>query len=302
MKTINLSPIHKYHVESIKDGGMGSVYILNKDKNTPLSFEDRIALCSEYIMEESKYIYREKLAAKTIKSPEFNDQFSRELNIWINFTEKGSVPLLKIIKDQNLLFGIMPFYPYNLRDIMRSGNISPIEILLNLKPCIESLKNIHENYNIVHLDIKPENILVELREDKYSFKLSDWGIANLVNTSLSLSSPKEFNSIRTIIGVGTLPYMAPERLLMSKPDAKSDIFSLGIMFYEIIFGSLPYDPNINLDEQLLTALYYKNLMSNLIQLKNTKLRNLIVEMLHPDKNLRTKDYNVILKQLKKIRG
>ena len=303
MKTINLSPIHKYYVESTTEGGMGKIYFLNKDKNTPLSFGDRIILRSKYMMEESKYIYREKLAAKTIKSSNFNDQFLRELNIWLTFSEKGLVPLLKILKVQNLLFGIMPFYPYNLRDIMQKNIVSPLEVLSNLKPCIESLKLIEEKYKIVHLDIKPENILVDIIDKgKYSFKLSDWGIANVLNEQIKQLIPKEISSLKTIIGVGTLPYMAPERLMMIAPNISADIFSLGIIFYEIIFGCYPYNSNIALEKQIITAQYYENALIKLKQLKDYKLKNLIAGMLHPDKKLRIKDYKTIIKFLTNIGG
>ncbi|MEK6916184.1 MAG: protein kinase, partial [Nanoarchaeota archaeon] len=250
---------------------------------------------------EYKYIYREMLAAKTLKSQEFNEQFVRELNIWINISEKGSVPLLKIIKDNKMVFGIMPFYNYNLREVLEKGTFSSIKLLSSFKQCIECLKNIYEKYKIIHLDLKPENILVQVKESDVDLKLSDWGIANLISDLLLKHEVKELNSIRTIVGAGTLPYMAPERLLMNKPDIQSDIFSIGMIFYEILFTGLPYNNNFPIEDQLLSSSYYEIAMQNLWKVKDKNLRNLIVEMLHPDKSLRTSSYKRILKQLNKIK-
>lgn len=301
MKTINLSQVHKYRVLDIINGGMGRVYIIEKNDNLPLSFEDKIIQHSNYLMDETKFIYRDKLAAKTIKSVEFSDQFIRELNIWINFSEEGSVPLLKIIKDQNKIFGIMPYYPYSLQDILRSQkSLSQFDILKSLVPCIQSLKNIHDKFGIIHLDLKPQNILIQKENGKFEFKVSDWGISNLHSKSLLNLSSKDPSLFETIIGAGTLPYMAPERLRLEKPDYKSDIFSIGLIAYEILFGHLPYMNNVALEEQLLSSLYYKIALKNISTLKNPKLAKLIEKMLHPDTNKRIDNYNLIIRQFNKL--
>ena len=81
---------------------------------------------------------------------------------------------------------------------------------------------------VLHLDLKPENLLVAIIDEQPQIDVSDWGLANvkmgIVRTTMQ-------SDLRTIVGGGTIPYMSPERLRIVKPDYKSDIFSLGMIFY-----------------------------------------------------------------------
>jgi eukaryotic-like serine/threonine-protein kinase len=85
----------------------------------------------------------------------------------------------------------------------------------------------HKN-NVVHRDIKPANIMYE--PGSKQVKLTDFGIARITDSSKT----------KTGMVLGTPSYMSPEQLSGKKVDGRSDLFSLGVMFYQMVTGKLPF--------------------------------------------------------------
>ena len=83
-------------------------------------------------------------------------------------------------------------------------------------------------HNVVHRDIKPANIMYE--PESKQVKLTDFGIARITDSSKT----------KTGMVLGTPSYMSPEQLSGKKVDGRSDLFSLGVMFYQMITGKLPF--------------------------------------------------------------
>jgi tRNA A-37 threonylcarbamoyl transferase component Bud32 len=119
----------------------------------------------------------------------------------------------------------------NLRQMVHAGSLQPHEALAIVPQICEALQYAHDQ-GIVHRDIKPENILVD-RQGRV--KIADFGLAKLVNAASA-----DFRLTGTHQALGTPLYMAPEQIERTTPvDHRADIYSLGVVFYEMLTGELP---------------------------------------------------------------
>jgi predicted Ser/Thr protein kinase len=147
----------------------------------------------------------------------------------------------------------------NLRQIIRGGQLKPNEALRIVPQICDALQFAHDE-GVVHRDIKPENILVDKRG---RVKIADFGLAKLVG-----ASALESGLTGTMQVMGTLYYMAPEQMERPKEvDHRADIYSLGVVFYELLTGQLPVgnfprpsqkvQVDVRLDEVVLRALEHE---------------------------------------------
>ena len=125
----------------------------------------------------------------------------------------------------------------NLRALIRDGKLEPEQALKIVPQICDALQFAHDE-GVVHRDIKPENILID---KKGRVKIADFGLAKLLGRTqdeLSLTGTGQL--------MGTLGYMAPEQLQEAHTvDHRADIYSLGVVFYEMLTGKLPigrFDP------------------------------------------------------------
>jgi serine/threonine protein kinase len=144
----------------------------------------------------------------------------------------------------------------NLRQLIRAGRIAPREALGIVAQVCDALQFAHDE-GIIHRDIKPENILVDR---KGRVKIADFGLARI------LGRPAEaFRLTGTHQAMGTPHYMAPEQIEHPlEVDHRADIYSLGVVFYELLTGELPLgrfvppsrkvEVDVRVDEVVLKAL------------------------------------------------
>ncbi len=129
--------------------------------------------------------------------------------------------------DDKQLYIAMPFYDgYTLDKRMCNG---PMPLDDTIAICLQIAEGLHAAHNsgIVHRDIKPANVIVT---SKNIVKVLDFGVAKISGVNLT----------STGVSLGTVAYMSPEQLCSETIDARTDIWALGIMFYEMLVGHRPY--------------------------------------------------------------
>jgi serine/threonine protein kinase/tetratricopeptide (TPR) repeat protein len=124
-----------------------------------------------------------------------------------------------------------------LAEILKQGPLPIDDVLANARQIAEALEEAHE-HNIVHRDLKPANVMVTI---KGRVKILDFGLAKLEGPR-NPAEPSEQNLLQTQVGaiMGTLPYMAPEQLRGETTDARTDLYALGELIYEMATGQRPF--------------------------------------------------------------
>ena len=201
-------------LELLGHGGMGAVY---KARQKHLDRFVALKILSPHISHD----------------PAFAERFAREARSLarLNHTRIVSVYDFGQTKD-GLYYFIMEFVDgTDLRRVIQTGEIAPREALAIVPQICEALQFAHDE-GIVHRDIKPENILLD---KKGQVKIADFGLAKLLDlpaTAYTLTNPQQ--------RMGTPHYMAPEQI--ERPhdvDHRADIYSLGVVFYEMLTRELP---------------------------------------------------------------
>ncbi|HIK94143.1 MAG TPA: serine/threonine protein kinase [Planctomycetes bacterium] len=189
--------------------------------------------------------------------PTFSERFTREARAMARLSHPAIINVFDFGQREQFYFFIMEFVDgTNLRQLMQSEGLDATQALAVVPQICEALQYAHDE-GIVHRDIKPENILVDT---KGRIKIADFGLAKLINpeaTDFTLTGAKQV--------MGTPHYMAPEQL--ERPlevDHRADIYSLGVVIYEMLTGELPLGRfsspsekvqiDVRLDEVVLRAL------------------------------------------------
>ncbi|MEM7012224.1 MAG: protein kinase [Verrucomicrobiota bacterium] len=202
-------------LELIGAGGMGAVY-----KARQRSLDRLVAL---------------KILSHDLgEDPAFAERFSREARVLAKLSHPNIVNVFDTGTTGPFAFLLMEFVDgVNLRQAMQTGGFAPSEALALVQDICAALKFAHEE-GILHRDIKPENILIDSRGH---VKIADFGIAKLVG-----EDPDGREMTLTLSGsvLGSPQYMAPEQIeTPGDVDQRADIYSLGVVFYEMLTGELP---------------------------------------------------------------
>lgn len=193
------------------------------------------------------------------RDPAFAERFQREARALARLSHPHIVAVYDfgVVAQAGLCYIVMEFVDgANLRQAIRTGKLTSAEALAIVPQICEALQFAHDE-GIVHRDIKPENILIDKRG---RVKIADFGLAKLLGQDTSDHSLTATNQV-----MGTLRYMAPEQMQGSREvDHRADIYSLGVVFYELLTGELPMgrfappskrvEVDVRLDEIVLRAL------------------------------------------------
>lgn len=197
-----------------------------------------------------------KLLATHRTDAAFTERFSREARALAKLVHPNIVAVHDFGQVEGWNYILMEFVDgVTLRQLERSGRLSPREALQIVPQVCDALQFAHDN-GVVHRDIKPENVLMDTRG---RVKIADFGIAKLARPEgdAFLTGAQDV--------MGTPHYMAPEQVERPQEvDHRADIYSLGVVFYELLTGELPlgrFQPpsrkvtvDVRLDEVVLRAL------------------------------------------------
>lgn len=160
---------------------------------------------------------------------ELRRRFQREALSTTSLAHPNIVNIFDVGEDGAIPYLVMEYVPgKTLKDyIIEHSPIAPERAVKIMKQLASALAHAHHN-GIVHRDIKPQNILMD---DDGNVKITDFGIA----MALSATSYTQTNSV-----LGTVHYLSPEQARGGNATKKSDIYSLGIVMYELLTGRLPF--------------------------------------------------------------
>jgi serine/threonine-protein kinase len=166
--------------------------------------------------------------------PAFSDRFTREARAAARLTHVNAVSVYDQGTDESgsttHVFLVMELVEgRTLRDLIRErGRFTPAETVSIMEPVLAALAAAHRA-GIVHRDVKPENILLS---DDGVVKVADFGLARAVESDAA--------STRTGLMMGTVAYCAPEQIARGLADQRSDVYSAGIVMFELLTGHPPY--------------------------------------------------------------
>ncbi len=172
------------------------------------------------------------LSENIANDPEWKARFLREARTIAQMNHPNIATIYSIEQQADKLFIAMELVEgESLSTVLARGALHPPEAVRIIQQVAEALAEAHEK-GIVHRDIKPDNVIVAKR----GVKVLDFGIAKqLVSTS---DTP---TLTQAGLIVGTPFYMSPEQALGKPVDARSDLFSLGVVFYEALAGKRPFE-------------------------------------------------------------
>lgn len=162
----------------------------------------------------------------------YEQRFIREARALAKLNHPNIITVFDFGKIQGLYYFVMEYIDgVTLREAINGGQMAAKDALAIVSQLCDSLQFAHEE-GIVHRDIKPENILIDQRG---RVKVADFGLAKLVGQDAGSE-----NLTATQQVMGTMKYMAPEQMSGTKQvDHRADIYSLGVVFYELLTGELP---------------------------------------------------------------
>ncbi len=170
------------------------------------------------------------MSAALSTDPAFADRFAREARVAARLSHLNAVAVYDQGTDDGHVFLVMELVRgRTLRDLLRErGALSPAQAVSIMEPVLGALAAAHRA-GLVHRDVKPENILLA---DDGAVKVADFGLARAIEADVS--------STRTGLMMGTVAYCPPEQISRGSADARSDVYSAGVVLFELLTGSAPY--------------------------------------------------------------
>lgn len=292
-----------HHVKQFSRGGMGLVVFLRRDEK-----------------ERPHHILGPAVAIKSVLSgdedPASRDLFKRELTVWAGLHHANIVHLKEILATRSSGWvAAMDWCAGSLRNFLDNhSSLSMEEVLFIVRDLVSGLRFAFEEHGVLHLDVKPQNILfrqdlvgrtLKYNDDRvrqYNWVVSDWGLASIKDAALAkiATLPTLADGVATINNLGTVLYMAPERFTHGfTSSVASDIFAVGLVLYEMLIGELPYHrSNPDVAEQLRSHSYFDTAKMTLDKQRIPKLlKEAILRSIAPDPDRRCSSYTEVIDRI-----
>ncbi len=197
-------------VKSIGEGGMANVYLAN---DTILDRKVAVKVLRGDLSSDDRFIRR----------------FQREALSVSNLSHPNIVEVYDVGEEDGQYYIVMEFIDgKTLKQLLKKrGSLTLTEVIDIMTQLTDGIAHAHESY-IIHRDIKPQNIMIE---DDGKIKITDFGIAMALNATQLTQT----NSV-----MGSIYYLPPEQASGKTATVKSDIYSLGILMYELLTGTVPF--------------------------------------------------------------
>ncbi|MCP1728017.1 serine/threonine-protein kinase [Natronospira proteinivora] len=216
----------RYEIEKeLGRGAMGVVYLGRDPRIGRTVAVKTVALSEEFEGEQLEKV---------------TDRFFREAETAGRLNHPSIVTIYDVGEEADLAYIAMDYLDgSSLQRYTRPGKLLPVPTVFDIIAQVADALHYAHGHHVVHRDVKPGNMIYDRRTRR--IKVTDFGVACLTDASKTKTG--------TILG--TPSYMSPEQVLGKKVDGRSDIFSLGVTFYQMLRGELPFDG------QPLATLMYK---------------------------------------------
>jgi serine/threonine-protein kinase len=217
--------VGRYEVlQELGQGAMGVVYKARDPRINRLLAIKTIRFSDEFEAEKLK---------------EVKDRFLREAEIAGRLSHPAIVAIYDMGEDYDLTYLAMELLEgEDLQEHCRQGSLLPLKRVLHVVAATATALDYAHSQGVIHRDVKPGNIMLLTNR---TVKVTDFGIAKAMSDSKTKSG----------IILGTPNYMSPEQINGQEIDGRSDVFSLGVVFYELLTGALPFHG------KTLTNLFYQ---------------------------------------------
>lgn len=303
-ESVLINGYHEFQLAGSSAGGMGKVYFLHPKEKPEVHHTP---------MGRTLHPFVGGIAAKFPKTLSDSTAFERECRIWLDLRHRHIVPLLRLTEIGGQMAAIMPLYHQNLAELLAEGSdhVTGSFWYEQLIGICEGLDYAWKKHGLLHLDLKPQNILNFYKDRLPLLSIADWGMARFQEHCIARSISQEEGEVG-IVSLseygGTLPYMSPERILGGLNQENyvhqisDDIFSLGVIIMEIATGINPCIHRCSTQSQVIDNIVTGRYFSVVESLSRTELGTLFAlarDCCHPERRKRPTNYPKIIKRLKK---